>query len=108
MNNDYVTRAEFQMLEKHMNTRFDLIESSLREVKNELKNDIKSESHQRMIESESLKEDIINLADQKISANISNMKDAQNKWFIATILVVRLCQIKCVSYSRYLITLSLI
>lgn len=39
MNNDYVTRAEFQMLEKHMNTRFDLIESSLREVKNELKND---------------------------------------------------------------------
>ncbi len=33
MNNDYVTRAEFQMLEKHMNTRFDLIESSLREVK---------------------------------------------------------------------------
>ncbi|MEB6339536.1 hypothetical protein MXM16_05440 [Mammaliicoccus sciuri] len=108
MNNDYVTRAEFQMLEKHMNTRFDLIEISLREVKNELKNDIKSESHQRMIESESLKEDIINLVDQKISANISNMKDAQNKWFIATILVVRLCQIKCVSYSRYLITLSLI
>ncbi|WP_239702975.1 MULTISPECIES: hypothetical protein [unclassified Mammaliicoccus] len=108
MNNDYVTRAEFQMLEKHMNTRFDLIESSLREVKNELKNDIKSESHQRMIESESLKEDIINLVDQKISANISNMKDAQNKWFIATILVVRFCQIKCVSYSRYLITLSLI
>ncbi len=108
MNNDYVTRAEFQMLEKHMNTRFDLIESSLREVKIELKNDIKSESHQRMIESESLKEDIINLVDQKISANISNMKDAQNKWFIATILVVRLCQIKCVSYSRYLITLSLI
>ncbi len=108
MNNDYVTRAEFQMLEKHMNTRFDLIESSLREVKNELKNDIKSESHQRMIESESLKEDIINLVDQKISANISNMKDAQNKWFIATILVVRLCQIKCLSYSRYLINLSLI
>lgn len=88
MNNDYVTRAEFQMLEKHMNTRFDLIESSLKEVKNELKNDIKSESHQRMRESESLKEDIINLVDQKISANISNMKDAQNKWFIATILAV--------------------
>ena len=88
MNNDYVTRAEFQMLEIHMNTRFDLIESSLREVKNELKNDIKSESYQRMRESESLKEDIINLVDQKISANISNMKDAQNKWFIATILVV--------------------
>ncbi|WP_239739460.1 hypothetical protein [Mammaliicoccus sp. P-M59] len=88
MNNDYVTRAEFQMLEKHINTRFDLIESSLKEVKNELKNDIKSESHQRMRESESLKEDIINLVDQKISANISNMKDAQNKWFIATILVV--------------------
>ncbi|MCD8894122.1 hypothetical protein K2V62_05370 [Mammaliicoccus sciuri] len=88
MNNDYVTRAEFQMLEKHMNTRFNLIESSLREVKNELKNDIKSESHQRMRESESFKEDISNLVDQKISANISNMKDAQNKWFIATILIV--------------------
>ncbi|WP_239748018.1 MULTISPECIES: hypothetical protein [unclassified Mammaliicoccus] len=88
MNNDYVTRAEFQMLEIHMNTRFDLIESSLREVKNELKNDIKSESYQRMRESESLKEDIINLVDQKIIVNISNMKDAQNKWFIATILVL--------------------
>ncbi|MFV5938301.1 hypothetical protein ACLIJS_09460 [Mammaliicoccus sciuri] len=88
MNNDYVTRAEFQMLEKHMNTRFNLIESSLREVKNELKNDIKSESHQIMRESESFKEDIINLVDQEISANISNMKDAQNKWFIATILIV--------------------
>nr|WP_315295385.1 hypothetical protein [Mammaliicoccus lentus] len=84
MNNDYITRPEFQQHEKHMDKRFDLVESSL----SSLKIDIKNESLQRSNDSKELKKDIIELVDQKINSNINQMKDSQNKWFIATILVV--------------------
>jgi hypothetical protein len=84
MKSNAVTRPEFEQLQKHIDTRFDNLDSNIKEIKALIH--ITNKDLCEKVNSNKL--EILDSVDSKIEVNIVKMKHTQTKWFVFTVIAI--------------------